>query len=72
MYLSEFKSKAVLMDRSSMKQVMGGYGSCGYRDSNGYSMCGLSQAEAQFMASGPGYYWCCASCGGNGGGASYC
>ena len=73
MMFKKFKSLSKTLNRSEMKHIMGGYGgSCGYRTPNGYYMCGLTMAEAQHMASSPGYYWCCSSCASNGGSASYC
>ena len=68
---SLMKFSAVL-SRDEMKTITGG-GTCGYRDADGYSMCGLSRREARHMSSqGDGYHWCCDSCASNGGGASYC
>ena len=51
----------------------GSGGTCGWRDDNGYGQCGLTKAEAMFMAEGiPGRHWCCESCASNGGNATYC
>ena len=51
----------------------GGGATCGWRGDDGYGQCGVTKAEAMFMAVGiPGRYWCCESCASNGGGATYC
>lgn len=51
-------------------------GTCGYRQPNpgGFEsvICGISKSQAISFASSEGGYWCCDSCGSNGGSASYC
>lgn len=65
-----------LLSKNEMKQVKGGLalaGTCGFRLATGEAWCGMSSGEAQTaQAANPGSYWCCDSCGGNGGSASYC
>ncbi len=69
---SEFK-KRDLLTFEQMGSIYGGRvqpkqellgpktGTCGWLSTSGTYQCGVSKAEAQFMAEGGGW-WCCDSC----------
>ncbi len=72
-----------MLQRNQLKTVLGGYGgyggpcddnpsgSCGYNNAMG-EICGLSEDCAKDQVAQFGGNWCCESCAGNGGSASYC
>lgn len=69
MDFKSLKQNRVILSKQQMKEVKGGTGSCGFKNSNGVTRCHLSKAEALHMYDGKdGSYWCCDSCGST----SYC
>lgn len=66
-----FKNVKAMLSNDEMRQIKGGSGTCGVLI-NGSSWCGMSKYSAMRAAGLNGGNWCCDSCGGNGGGASYC
>ncbi len=70
----DFKMFKNVLSTDEMKRIMGGYGggTCGIKsDASGYEVYGISKEDAQAWAGYFGTNWCCDSCGGNGGSASY-
>jgi hypothetical protein len=66
-----------MLSRDEMRQVKGGSGgTCGFKNPHGNGagnvICGVSKSAAMSMAANWSGYWCCTSCAGNGGSASYC
>ncbi|MBN3584794.1 TIGR04149 family rSAM-modified RiPP [Algoriphagus aestuarii] len=66
-----------VIERSQMAAIYGGSGgsgtgTCGYQDPSGYTVCNLTMSQAMSYQATYGGYYCCDSCGGNGGSASYC
>ncbi len=63
-----------VLQKSEMGDIYGGSGSgtCGYQDPSGYTVCNLSASQASGYQAQYGGYYCCDSCGSNGGSASYC
>jgi hypothetical protein len=58
---TNFKQFGTILSREEAKQIKGGArGTCGYKSPSGSVDCGVTKAEAQFMA-GDGN-WCCDSC----------
>lgn len=75
MLIEKFKKEGLALSKDALRQITGGYGTCGYKVSyNGtnYEICGVSQSTAQSYAGYYGGYWCCTSCSMNGGNSSYC
>lgn len=68
----QFSDIKGMLSRDEMKKVVGGYGTCGVNIPGFGAFCGMSRREAFSTATANGAYWCCDSCRGNGGSASYC
>ncbi len=57
------KESRNVLSKAQMREVKGGAGTCGFRNSNGTYNCNLSKAEALHMYDGQaGSFWCCDSC----------
>lgn len=59
MNFNDLKAKA--LNKKQMRAIKGGFGTCGYKSSNGRVECGVTKVQAQFMATAKGN-WCCDSC----------
>lgn len=63
MNFNELKARA--LNKSQMRGIKGGAGTCGYLSPTGTYDCNVTRAQAQFMATEKGH-WCCDSCGSTG------
>lgn len=65
MNFNDLKAKA--LNKTQMRAIKGGAGTCGYLSPTGTRQCGVTKAHAIHMATADGH-WCCDSCGSS----SYC